>query len=125
MLNSFRKFLRSFLKVEDNVRTKIFIILNGIGFLAMSVAILTDIIIVEHPVEIIALIITGILSFIITIWASRNDKIQIAANIMAACIVIIIVPIAFYFGGGPTGGGIIWYSYAYLYVGIILVGAMR
>lgn len=125
MLNSFRKFLRSFLKVEDNVRTKIFIILNGIGFLAMSVAILTDIIIGEHPVEIIALIITGILSFIITIWASRNDKIQIAANIMAACIVIIIVPIAFYFGGGPTGGGIIWYSYAYLYVGIILVGAMR
>ena len=125
MINSFRKFLRSFLNIGDNVRKKIFIILNGIGIIAMSISILTDIFIGESLVEIIALLITGIAAFAITVWASRNDKVQVGANILAMGIVFIIVPIAFYFGGGPTGGGIIWFSYAYLYVGIILIGTMR
>ncbi len=125
MISWFRSLLKKMLDYGETVRAKIFILLTIIGTFSLICAIIANVILGESIVEIAALLVTVIFGPVITILAVKTDKVQLGASIIAFGIVFLVVPVAFTFGGGLTGGGSIWFVFAYLYIGIILVGKFK
>ena len=125
MINKLRSLFMKMINRGNTVRAKIFILLTFIGLVSLFLAIIADVIVGENIVEIIVLLLTVVFAVLVTFLAVKMDKIQLGASIIAAGIVFGVVPIVFIFGGGLTGGGIIWFVFAYLYIGIILVGRFR
>ncbi len=125
MISKLRSAFMKMINRGNTVRAKIFILLTFIGLVSLLLAIIADVIVGENIVEIIVLLFTIAFASVVTVLAVKKDKIQLGASIMAAGIVFVVVPVVFIFGGGLTGGGIIWFVFAYLYIGIILVGRFR
>ena len=125
MSKRIKAFFRRIVDSGKSVRAKIFILLTIIGMISLILALIADIILQENAGEIIALLITVIFAPVVTYLAVRYERIQLGATVVAAFVVFFVVPTVFYFGGGLTGGGIIWFVFAYLYIGIILVGTTR
>ncbi|MCR5502575.1 MAG: DegV family EDD domain-containing protein [Lachnospiraceae bacterium] len=124
-----KKLIRSIYDIimdsEIEVRERIFIIITIISIPALICALIGDIIIGESPVEITALIATIIIAPVVTYYGMKKDRVQPAALFLAAGIVFVVVPLSFRFGGGASGGAIIWFCFAYMYIGLILVGIPR
>ena len=55
----------------------------------------------------------------------RKNSLEFCRVYMAIGIIFLILPVVFFFGGGIRGGGIIWFSICYFYVGMILSGRLR
>ena len=125
MIGKIKFYFRKMLDLGGTTRAKIFILLTFIGMVSLIFAIIADVILGENLAEILVLVSTILIVPIITIVAVKKDKVQLGASVIAAGIVFGIVPIVFLFGGGLTGGGIIWFVFTYLYIGIILVGKFR
>ncbi|WP_029230829.1 DegV family protein [Butyrivibrio sp. VCB2006] len=125
MYKRVRAFILNILNSERNIRARIFILLTIIGVAAMLLSVAVDVVFGENLIEIITLILTTVLAPLITYFAIKKDKIQLGAAVLASGVVFVVVPVAFLFGGGLTGGGIIWYCFAYLYIGLILEGKLR
>ena len=125
MIGKIKFYFRKMLDLGGTTRAKIFILLTFIGMVSLIFAIIADVILGENLAEILVLVSTILIVPIITIVAVKKDKVQLGASVIAAGIVFGIVPVVFLFGGGLTGGGIIWFVFTYLYIGIILVGKFR
>nr|MCR5747934.1 DegV family EDD domain-containing protein [Lachnospiraceae bacterium] len=48
-----------------------------------------------------------------------------AIRIIVALLVFIILPAVFFFGGGVEGGGVLWFIFAFLYIGLVISGIWR
>ena len=125
MYSRIKAFILRILDSERDIRARIFILLTIIGMNAMFFAIVVDVAFKENIVEIITLIVMIIVAPLFTYYAIKKNMVQLGGVILASGVVFVVVPVAFFFGGGLTGGGIIWYCFAYLYIGLILVGRIR
>ena len=125
MKKKFRALYGIVMDPERKVRERIFMIITLISIPALICAIIGDLIVGESPVEIATLIITVVMAPIITYFAIKMNKVQLGAVILAADVVFIVVPVSFIFGGALSGGAIIWFCFAYMYIGLLLVGRIR
>ncbi len=96
-----------------------------LGGVTAALAFFIDLLIKEHPVEVIVLGIVIIACPVVTCLSVHYKKITTGALIQVATLIFVIVPVTFFFGGGPKGGGIIWVPFIYMYIGFTLSGALR
>ncbi len=120
-----RSIYDSIMDSEKEVRERIFIIVTIISIPALICAVIGDLIIGESLYEVGAIILTIIIAPFVTYYGIKKNRVQIAGAILAAGIVFFVVPVSFHFGGGASGGAIIWFCFAYMYIGLILVGLPR
>ncbi|MCR5676113.1 MAG: DegV family EDD domain-containing protein [Lachnospiraceae bacterium] len=125
MAKKIKGFMQSILNYHKDVRSSIFLLVTAVAVIALVLAIIGDIVIGENPAEILILIATVLAGPILTCLAIKNDRLQLGAVAIAAGIVFLITPIAFVFGGGLTGGGVIWFCFAYIYIGLTVKGRTR
>ncbi len=95
------------------------------GGVTAALAFVIDLLIKEHPVEVIILGIVIIACPVVTCLSVHYKKITAGALIQVATLIFVIVPVTFFFGGGPKGGGIIWVPFIYMYIGFTLSGVLR
>ncbi len=104
---------------------RLFLLLTIIAEIAIFLVFIGDVITHENIVECAFLLGILIVSPFITFYAINNGKVQLGGGIIATGIIFMVLPTTFYFGGGLTGGSNIWFAFSYLYIGLILVGALR
>ncbi len=110
---------------EIEFRDRVFLALTSIAELAIFLVLVADIILGENIVEIATIAITVVLAPFIVWFGIKKDKMDIVAFVIATFVVVVILPITFFFGGGLNGGSVIWFSFAFLYVGSSLRGKAR
>ncbi len=110
---------------EREFSERVFLIFCLISELAVTIALIGDVVSGESIGEIITLI--GILVTIpaVTITCLYKGKVRVAIGILVTSLVFIILPCLFFFGGGLQGGGVIWFVFAFMYVGLVISGAWR
>lgn len=125
MIKRLQSFLDKIINSERDFQERSFLLLTTTAAVAIFVVLIGDIVTGENVVE------CGVLSAIllltppITSYAIRHNKVQLGAGIISIGVTCIILPAAFFFGGGLTGGSIVWFAFTYLYLGLVLTGALR
>ena len=110
---------------EIDMQTRIFVLLTAIGITGVFIAFVGDIYLDESPVEIIVLGFSTVMLPIITFVSIKTNRLSTGTIVICLGITFVILPVSFFFGGGPYGGGIIWMTFCYLYIGLVLTGAWR
>ncbi len=101
------------------------VLMTLIAMVGEFVALVGDIITGDNPVEIIVMIgaLIGVPTITaITVWKKRA---YIGGCLVAFGLVFGILPTIFYFGGGIQGGGVLWYVFTYMYIGVVTAGLIR
>ena len=110
---------------EYNFQEKVFALLTTMAELVVTLVFIADILLGEDPTEVAALgfgvFVTPLISFI----ALRKHKTRQAATLICCMVVFILLPVTFFFGGGLNGGSVIWFSFVYLYIGLLMSGKGR
>ncbi len=120
-----KKFI-SFLKDPSvDFQTRIFTLLTTIGVTGVFTAFLGDIFLGESIIEIVVLGLSVLILPLITFISISLDALKTGTVLICLGIVGIILPVSFFYGGGPYGGAIIWMTFCYLYIGLVLTGAWR
>ena len=122
MIRRIKEIFRSILNDMGDVRSGIFVRVTMVGEIALILALIEDILIGENILEILVVGATVIAAPIMTHVAIRKDRMQLGAIIMSMCIVFFVIPVAFLSGGGLAGGGVIWFCFAYMYIGLTVKG---
>lgn len=102
-----------------------FAVLITVAEIAVLIVFIADIILGENIVEIAVLGASLILSPLLAITSLRRHQTNISSKIISLNVVFVILPVVFFFGGGLEGGAVIWYSFSYLYIGLMLTGKWR
>ena len=110
--------------VED-VESRVFVRASCMVSIAVFVVWLGDVIFGEHPVEIVFLGLSVVLVPLIAIVTVMFGMIKLGSVLISVGMVTIILPITFFYGGGPYGGNIIWFGFAYVFVGLITRGILK
>ncbi|MBR4719052.1 MAG: DegV family EDD domain-containing protein [Lachnospiraceae bacterium] len=120
------KKLVDFIKTpEVDIQTRIFVLLTAIGITGVFIAFLGDIYLDENLIEIAVLGLSIVMLPLITFISISTNRLNVGVIVICMGITFVILPVTFFFGGGPYGGGIIWMTFCYLYIGLILTGAWR
>ncbi len=116
----------SFLK-DPNVdfQTRIFTLLTTIGVTGVFVAFLGDIFLGESIIEIVVLGLSVLILPLITFISISLNALKTGTVLICLGIIGIILPVSFFYGGGPYGGAIVWMTFCYLYIGLVLTGVWR
>lgn len=114
-----------FMDPEVDFQERIFLLLTTIAESAILIAFLGDVFTGENLAEITVLAGLLIAAPVFTVYSIRKGKVNLGATMNAVTIIFIVLPATFYFGGGLTGGSNIWFAFAYLYIGLTLVGKLR
>ncbi len=104
---------------------RIFMVLTLIAEFAVLVVFIADVFLGENIVEILALGLMLIFSPIVSVYSVRKHQSYIASRFISVMVVFMVLPVVFFFGGGMYGGAVIWFSFSYLYIGLLLTGALR
>jgi len=110
---------------ERELSERVFVIFSLISEFAVLLALVGDIIFRESFGEIVTLIAIVITVPLITFICLYKERLKFAIGMIVACLVFLILPALFFFGGGLEGGGVIWFVFAFLYVGLVLSGKWR
>ncbi len=108
-----------------DVKDRIFIMLAVTATVVSIVALIGDIIYGSNIIEIITLLATIVVIPALTWFGVRTDRIVLMAKILSFVLIFVVVPVAFMFGGGAEGTVISWLIFVYLYIGLMLSGALR
>ncbi len=123
------KYLKRFSEYVFNpkvdFRERRFVLLTSVAGVAVFIAMIADIILKDNIVEIITLGATAASGPIVTTYAVKKHRTDRAGLFMSFMTVFVVLPISFFFGGGMYGGSIIWFTFAFLYLGLILEGVWR
>ena len=120
------KRFREYIYNEDiDFQKRLFLVGNVIAEIAVLLVFIADLMLKENKVEIVVLGITLIVAPFLTLYGVKKDKADFASLATAFGIVLIVMPVTFFFGGGLDGGSVIWFSFAFLYIGLMLTGAIR
>ncbi len=126
MIKRFFKFVRDAIKnPERDFSERVFLIFSIISVLAVSVALVGDIIIGEDIKEMITLIAIIVVVPLVTFTCLYKNKVKLAIRLLVTCLIVGILPALFFFGGGLEGGGVLWFIFAFMYVGLVLSGKWR
>lgn len=104
---------------------RIFILLTLLAVSVGAAALAGDLITGENINEIIVLIGTVLFVPAITFICLHKNRMDIAIRLVVLGIVFVILPTIFFFGGGIEGGGVLWFIFAFLYIGLVLSGRWR
>ncbi len=121
----FKRIVKMIDDPSRSLQERTFILLTTIAEIAVLLVFIADIILREDIREIAVLGTVLITSPLISFICVRRHRTKLAGTIIVFCVVFIIMPVTFFFGGGMFGGAIIWYSFAYLYIGLLLTGVLR
>ena len=126
------RFIRFLKSARDAVRDpnrdfdeRLYLVLSLASEIIVFIAFIGDIIFRENPNEIILIGATLIFVPFMALLCLYLDKLKAAIKITAIGVVFIILPGLFFFGGGVKGGGVIWFIFAYMYIGLLLHGKWR
>lgn len=110
---------------DRKFQERVFTMLTWFVVPAVIVALIGDLIIKENIHEI--LLLAGVILFVpvITTICLYKNRINIAIRIIIIGLLFLILPILFFFGGGAEGGGVMWFIFAFLYIGLVLSGRWR
>ncbi|MCR5421580.1 MAG: DegV family EDD domain-containing protein [Lachnospiraceae bacterium] len=106
-------------------QTRSFVLGTLMGLVGVFVALIGDIIFGENIVEIIVLAMALVVVPIVMIITIKFNYIHMGAVLITLGVIFIILPVCFFFGGGPDGGSIIWVSFCFLYIGVMITGKLR
>ncbi|MCR5109282.1 MAG: DegV family EDD domain-containing protein [Lachnospiraceae bacterium] len=104
---------------------RIFILLTIISDLAVTVSLIGDIITGESINEILVLVATIILVPAITFTGLYYNRLELSIRLIVVGLVFLILPTIFFFGGGVEGGGVLWFIFAFMYIGLVISGTWR
>ncbi|MCR5591461.1 MAG: DegV family EDD domain-containing protein [Lachnospiraceae bacterium] len=104
---------------------RLFISFSIISEIAVIIALIADIIVGESIGEIITLVLTIIAVPTVTFVCMYRNKLKFASIFLMSCTVFLVLPALFFFGGGVEGGGVLWFIFVFVFVGIVATGALR
>ncbi|MCR4740396.1 MAG: response regulator, partial [Lachnospiraceae bacterium] len=126
MIKSFvNRVIASVKDPERDFSERIFLIYSIISEIAVIIALVADIILKENIGEIITLILIITLVPTITFVCLFREKVGFAIRLIVISLVFAVLPSLFFFGGGLEGGGIFWFIFAFMYVGLVISGALK
>ena len=112
---------RAFVKdPEKDFTERVFMILTFMSEVTVFIALIMDIITHENRHEIITLVITLIVVPTIVLTCFKHNRLRLAIRIIVIGLVFVILPALFFFGGGLMGGGVLWFIFAFMYIGLVL-----
>ena len=125
MRDRLKKIYEEILSPGRTFQEKLFVILTVIAEIAVLLVFIGDIVIGDAFIEIACLGLVLILSLPITYLSTKKRRTDIGAICITIGVVFVVLPVSYFFGGGITGGSDLWFTFAFLYVGLILVGRQR
>ncbi|MCR5249527.1 MAG: DegV family EDD domain-containing protein [Lachnospiraceae bacterium] len=122
-------FLKNLLKqpqrADRDLQQRLYILLTAMADLALLIILIADILLTEHPLEVIVIALVIVFLPLTCYLSIRLKHEKEGRIIMAFTTIYLVMPVTFFAGGGMQGGAIQWFSFAYLYVGLLLTGAWR
>ncbi|MBQ3790822.1 MAG: DegV family EDD domain-containing protein [Lachnospiraceae bacterium] len=91
----------------------------------LTVIFLWDIFIGESAAKLAMLAVTILAMYIVIPLAVRIHQVQLGAVLMSLAIIFLVLPVEFFTGDGVYGCTPIWYSYAFLYIGLVVTGRKK
>ena len=125
MRDRIKKIYEDILSPGRTFQEKLFVILTVIAEIAVLLVFIGDIIIGDAFIEIACLGSVLVVSLPITYISTKKRRTDIGALFITMGVVFVVLPVSYFFGGGITGGTDLWFTFAFLYVGLILVGRQR
>ncbi|MCR5358002.1 MAG: DegV family EDD domain-containing protein [Lachnospiraceae bacterium] len=110
---------------DYNFQEKLFALLTTMAELVVLLVFVADIVLGEDPTEVAVLGFAVFVSPLISVIALKRHKTKAAAALVCCMVVFVMLPVTFFFGGGLNGGSVIWFSFAYLYIGLLMSGKGR
>ncbi len=110
---------------KRDFQDRIFVLLTSMAQISVFLVFIGDILLNENIVEIITLGGMLVASPIVSIICIKKNKTALGAKFIAIVSTFVILPVVFFFGGGLYGGAPIWFSFAFLYIGLMLTGKWR
>ncbi|MCR4908705.1 MAG: DegV family EDD domain-containing protein [Lachnospiraceae bacterium] len=110
---------------EREISERLFLSLSMMSELVVLIAFIGDIITKENKGELIVLTVTLIFVPAVTLICLYRNKLKLAIRIIVAGLVFVILPALFFLGGGMEGGGVLWFIFAFMYVGLVISGKWR
>jgi len=110
-------------KIGDSDREfdeRIFILLTAMAEVALVIMFISDAVIGENVIELLILGITAVFDPLILYLCVRFNKVATGSVLISFYLILVMMPVIFFFGGGTDGGAVIWFSFCYVYVGILL-----
>ena len=104
---------------------RVFLLQIIIAEVVVGLVLIGDILLKEDIIEVIALAVALVFSPLVAYLSLRYHKIQLGSIVIASSVIFGILPVIFIRGGGLYGGAVIWFSFAYLYIGMLVTGIWR
>ena len=120
-----KKFIETINDHERPAEERRFLLVSTLAIIAVMIVFVIDLILNENFGEVLILgIASAVVPFIIY-FSVRFHKVRLGEWVLISGIVFIILPITFFSGGGIYGGAIVWFSFTYLYIALVLRGRER
>ena len=110
---------------ERPLTERLFIALTIVSEIAVTIALIGDILSGEDFRELTILVLTLIMVPTITFTGMYKNKMKIGIRLVVVGLLFMILPTLFFFGGGLYGGGVLWIIFAFMYVGLVMEGIER
>ena len=124
-----KSFVKSLINVikdpEWEFSERVYLGLSIISEIVVFFALIGDLLMNENPIENIVLIATLIFVPILAYIGLKKNKIGLVTKITVLTLIFLILPGLFFFGGGLHGGGVLWFIFGFIYVGLVLTGGWR
>ena len=124
-MKAFEKLKERLYDSSRDFQERIFLLITMTAEVSVLLVLIGDILLGENIVEIAILTGTVIFSPIVSYLCLKNNRLKIGSIIIAFSVIFVIMPVTFFFGGGLYGGAVIWFSFAFLYIGLLLSGMWR
>lgn len=119
-----KKAYEKLLKEDISLRERLFRIINFMGIVAMSGAVISCSLLQETPL-VIGTLIFGLTVLIVTFAASiKYHKIDLAASVICVLIDLIMLPVSFFVSGGLLSGSSVWFVLGLIFVFLLFTGKL-
>ena len=110
---------------EIPVDERRFLLVSTLSIIGVFIVFVIDLILGENPGETWILGITCIVVPPIINLSFKYHKTRLGAWILGLGIVCVVMPVTFFSGGGLYGGAVIWLSFVYMYIALVMKGKAR
>ncbi len=124
-MSPFRKMIEKIRDPEIPLHDRMFMLVTLATGIAVFIVFLGDIVIGEDIREIMVLAVTLIATPVTSALAMYYHKRNVGVILITLGIEFIVLPVCFFYGGGLQGGAVIWFAFAYFYIGLVMQGVLR
>ncbi len=110
---------------EEDATERLFLLLTGIALVAAFIVMISGFIMGEQLEENLVLGFTCIFGSVVVWLSIKHHRVPLGAMILSLGVCFFLMPTVYFFGGGIYGGATVWFSFFYLYIGLILKGTAR